>query len=260
MKILIYFIPILLLLSSCSSTPDNVIEPEKMAQLLADIHKGESVIELNRTEYDKDSVKKVLMQSIYYKHGVTTEQVDTSFIWYGDNIEEFVKVYDRVLDLLNEDLAIVNAQTKDNGKIITASGDSIEIWNEATHYAYSVLSPNEYLTFNIERDQNWEKGDYYIWKMKFINANADINCALYAEYSNGTTEFNSLQFKNGWNNIKLMTDSTKMPSRVYGVVKLPIKSNEYVYIDSVSLVRMRVDKTGYRQRFNYKKIKPIIKE
>ncbi len=258
MKIYIFIVFIVLFLSGCTSTPDNVIEPDKMALLLADIHKGESVIELNRTEYDRDSVKKVLKQSIYHKHGVTAEQVDTSFIWYGNNIEEYVKVYDRVLELLNEDLALVNSMTKDNGKIITASGDSIEVWNEAVYYEFSKLSPSQYLTFNIERDQNWTKGDRYIWKMKFINSNSPMNCAIYAEYPNGTTEAYLSQLKNGWNDIKFMTDSTKMPARIYGIAKILTRPDEIVFVDSISLVRTRVEKMDYRQRYNYKRFNPII--
>ena len=74
----------------CNSTPDYVISQEKMAQLLVDIHIGESVVDANMQEYELDSVKKALKQSIYIKHGVTSEQVDTSFIWYGENIEKYI--------------------------------------------------------------------------------------------------------------------------------------------------------------------------
>lgn len=250
--ILFYIIIIIITLSGCKSTPDNVINHNKMAHLLADIHKGECVIELNRTEYQNDSLKKVLKQSIYLKHGVTAEQVDTSFIWYGENIEEFVKVYDQVLDILNEDLATINSITNNN-KLITATGDSIDAWNRARNFTISTFSPNNYLTFVIDRDINWEKGDRYIWKMKLINALNPVDCIIYAEYPNGKTESHSIQFNNnGWNDIKLITDSTKIPNRIYGFAKITTPTNSYTFIDSVSLIRMRLKPIEYRQRYNYK--------
>ena len=81
---------ILLAVVSCDSTPDHVIPPEKMARLLADIHIGESVIDANRNQYANDSLKKELKQSVFCKHNVTAQQVDTSFVWYGHNIEKYI--------------------------------------------------------------------------------------------------------------------------------------------------------------------------
>ena len=46
------------LFSNCSSTPDEVLPQEKMAQLLADIHIGESIVDAERTKYYNDSLKK----------------------------------------------------------------------------------------------------------------------------------------------------------------------------------------------------------
>ncbi len=46
-----------LALSACSKVPSGVIAPEEMAQLLADIHTGESVIDMNRMEFSSDSAK-----------------------------------------------------------------------------------------------------------------------------------------------------------------------------------------------------------
>ena len=42
--------------TACDSTPDYVIPPKKMAQLMADVHVGEAVVENNSREYGNDSL------------------------------------------------------------------------------------------------------------------------------------------------------------------------------------------------------------
>ena len=84
-----------LMFSSCDRTPDYVIKPDDMASLLVDIHKGEGVVDLNSSAYRNDSARKVLKQSIYMRHGVTAEQVDTSLEWYGPVSYTHLDVYKR---------------------------------------------------------------------------------------------------------------------------------------------------------------------
>ena len=61
----------------CKSTPNEVLPQEDMAQLLADIHIGESIVDGERTKYYNDSLKKTVKQSILVKHRVTQSQLDT---------------------------------------------------------------------------------------------------------------------------------------------------------------------------------------
>ena len=93
---------ILLLAAACDRRPDGVLGKEDMARLLADIHKAEIVAETNTRTYN-DSLKRVLRQSVYARHGVTTEDVDSSLSWYGYNMEKYLEVYDRVIEILEKE-------------------------------------------------------------------------------------------------------------------------------------------------------------
>lgn len=53
-------VAMLSILVACNNVPDYVIPQEEMAQLLADIHIGESVVDANSREYMSDSLKKQL--------------------------------------------------------------------------------------------------------------------------------------------------------------------------------------------------------
>lgn len=93
MRNLVLILLSLLIFAGCDSTPDYVIPPKKMAELMADIHTGEAVVESNNRSFPNDSVKKTFMQSIYLKHGVTSQEVDTSLYWYGHNLNKYMDVY-----------------------------------------------------------------------------------------------------------------------------------------------------------------------
>lgn len=236
------------ILVGCSSTPDKVLPQEKMAQLLADIHIGESMVEVDRTKFYNDSLKKTVKQSILVKHNVTPEELDSSFSWYGRNIEEYIAVYDRVIEILNDDLTDIGAGLQEKVNV-TQEGDSTDIWQGLRHYAINNKSASQYITFAISKDQHSQNGDYYTWKIKLINNPSPIKWGIAADYSDGTTEYiNATASNEGWNNIKLISDSTKTLNKVYGFIYATPSENQQLFIDSITLVRMRVDRNVYRQR------------
>ena len=88
--------------TSCRHTPEGVLEQEEMAQLMADIHMGEALVDFNYSTYPNDSTRKMLKQSIYAAHKVTAEEVAPSLEWYGKHIEDYITVYDRTLEIIQQ--------------------------------------------------------------------------------------------------------------------------------------------------------------
>ncbi|MBQ4344317.1 MAG: DUF4296 domain-containing protein [Muribaculaceae bacterium] len=243
-------VAMLSILVACNSVPDHVIPQEEMAQLLADIHIGESVVDANSREYMSDSLKKTVKQSILLKHDVTQAQLDTSFVWYGNNIEEYMKVYERVIEILNQRLEHTGGATVAQS-VVSIEGDSVDVWSQSRYFSVTSKSPSQYLTFTINSDTHWEKGDYYTWNVKLLNNMSPIECAMAVDYFDGSTDYTySLVSSEGWNNIKLLSDSTKSMRRVYGYLRFNPVEGEHLYVDSISLVRRRVDSKVYPQRFN----------
>lgn len=244
---------LMLVVVSCDSTPDHVIPPEKMARLLADIHIGESVIDANREQYNSDSLKKELKQSVFYKHNVTAQQVDTSFVWYGHNIEKYIEVYNRVIEIIEDDMANIKIT---DGVQLAVAGDSADAWSGIRYRILDKSMISNIISFAIERDDNWEKGDIYEWRMKRISGDSPLKSTLAVDYVDGTSEYiNMSKPKNGWQEIILYTDSSKTPARIYGIAQVDLHDNERVYIDSISLVRTRFNTEKYVRRYNQKKFR-----
>lgn len=250
MNVIKYILTIIiatLFIVGCNTTPNDVLPKEEMAQLLADIHIGESIVDVERTKYYSDSLKKTVKQSILIKHHVTQDQLDTSFAWYGRNIEEYIAVYDRVIEILDEDIMRLGSSIGDK-TMVSLEGDSVDAWQGYRSYSFNNKMASQYISFSLPKDHNWEKGDYYIWRMKLINNISPLKWSLIADYSDGSSDYIASSLSNeGWNEISLISDSTKTLNRIYGYIHVDTKENEIIYIDSISLSRMRLNQDIYKK-------------
>lgn len=249
---------ILTAVSSCKKTPTDVIPPEEMAQLLADIHKGEGVVELHRSGFRSDSMKSVLKQSIYLKHGVTAEQVDTSFVWYGHHIKEYMDVYTRVIEILETELDQASALA-DADSQMAVSGDSADAWQWSKTYEITGQSPSKLLTFALTPDENWERGDVYTWATKISNNRSPIASQMAVSYADGSIEWvDQNTSDDGWRRLELMLDSTKTATSIFGMMAFQPAEKERIFLDSVALVRTRVNNQRYNRRISQRVITPKI--
>lgn len=247
---------LLLIISACNSTPDKVLSKDKMADVMADMYVAESVTDVNRSKYYKagnDSLRKVLKQSILQRHGITQELLDSSLMYYGRNLDQYGEVHNLIVEKLQEKLSQADA-----AMAIAAgsmSGDSVNTWPGAAEVIISQRSPQQMLTFALAPDDNWEKGDQYVWSVKTLNMRLPGQWILAVDYPDGFTEYTHGQFQGeGLNQLRLYTDSTRMPSRIYGSLTTNPALGEIIYLDSISLTRKRVDRQNYHLRHRQQRI------
>lgn len=241
----------------CNRLPEGILGKDEMVDLLVDIHKGESVVEMQRGIYRNDSLKKRVKQSILLRHGVTQAQLDTSFAYYGHHIEDYIEIYDKVIDNLEtevKDLKGYRGQTP-----IFAEGDSVDIWQLPRLYKISYADDARNIIFDIPRDSTWRKGDNYTLQLKILNSRQpqpSAKATLYAVYDTVKVELRpSTTVTNGHIKVRLVTDSTMLPDMVYGNITYDLLPGENIYIDSLSLVRTRNRKEHYYERNSQRTIK-----
>lgn len=238
-------------LAGCHGVPSDVIQPEDMAQLMADVHTGEAVVDMNRREYETDSSRQAFKQSVYMRHGVTSEQVDSSLAWYGRNITRYIEVYDRTIEILEHRLTEMGNRVAAEAAM-SVSGDSVDVWPNPRHLAITALSPTNILTFDFGQDENWQQGDSYTFRAKFFNNGPQSEWQLAAEYTDGSVETIYSGFGgDGWRELLLISDSLRTMQRIRGYLKADLPPAGPVRLDSISLVRKRLDPTHYaryRQR------------
>lgn len=239
-----------ILIMACSKVPSGVLPKEKMAQMLADFHTGEAVVDMNRGEFYNDSLRQLYKQSVYAHHGITAEEADSSFAWYGAHMEEYMAVYDRVIEIL-EHRSIETGNRIAAEAALSIAGDSVDVWPSARHLVFNALMPTDITTFSFESDENWKKGDNYTWRAKFFNNPEELNWAIAALYNDGSVESVQRAFAgDGWFELSLQTDSTKHVKRLYGYMAAKYRPGASLKADSVEMIRKHSTPDNYGNRYN----------
>ena len=233
----------LLIAAGCSGTPDGVLSSEKMASLMADVYTGEAVIDFNPTIYNDDSTKKIVKQSVLEAHRITQADFDSSIVWYGRHIEDYIKVCDRAVEILEARYALI-PDDPDGRSLMVVAGDSAQVWPGSPFYHITYSTPARYLTFNLPKDDNWTSSDRYELGFKLLNQRSLVNSFIGVEYADGgTTYVTGNTSSEGWSRINISLDSTRTANSVYGFIKLDPQPGEHIYVDSISLIRTRSHET-----------------
>ncbi len=239
----ILFAAMLMLLMACSRTPDYVISKDKMARLMADIYIGDAVVDNNSREYNNDSLRRVLKQSIYLKHGVTSEQVDTSLDWYGHNVQVYMEMCNLTEEILQkriDEAERAGGKSEKAPRLMSLDGDSVDVWTGIRQRRNTSDMASDFISFNVTSDKNWERGDRYTLSVKGLNTHRPVTLALAVDYNDGTTEFKWYNGPaEGMNRLLLVLDSAKVASTVFGSIHYAPAKDEISYLDSISLFRTR---------------------
>lgn len=250
MKKLLLIISLNVLLAiSCNRVPSGVIPPDKMSRLMADVHTGEAVLEMNRTIYSNDSLRQLMKQSVLARHGVTGEEFDSSLTWYGRHIDKYMEVYDGTIEILDRRITETGNRIAADASLSIA-GDSVDVWPSARYISIGPRSAAKTVIFSYSRDRNWQRGDSYTWRGKFFNTDTDGEWLLGVDYADGSSEWHSERINgDGWREIHMQTDSLRDPVRVYGYLHGKHKPSSDLRIDSIEMVRRRIVPETYRRTY-----------
>lgn len=246
-RAIIFFVAIVAIVAAgCSRRPDGVLSKGDMASLLADIHQGEGVIENERGTYYNDSLRRLLKQSIYQRHGVTREQVDSSMMWYGMHVEEYMEVYDKVIEILEKrqrEAEALSSQTREAGSASTSlslEGDSVDVWTLPRHLRFYDLAYNNYITYRINKDSYWQEGDRYTLRLKAINPRFPVDALVMVEYFDQSVDISNRSLHGpGWHEVSLSLNPDKDARAVYVSINYEPAADESMHLDSISLLRQR---------------------
>ena len=277
----ILLLPLLILvLLSCDRAPHGVMSKNKMADLIVDLQIAEAYIENHSQDFQDDSSKLVIKQSIFKKHGITQQDYDTSLVWYAHNMEDYIKVYDKALgqlqarhDKLSKAKVDDHSSPADmmgaapqpgNGpnkpvaarhndkKLVThtigtdAKGDSVDLWQGTRHYMLTQGAKRGFITFDIPPDANKRPGDRYQLAYKLYRGGNEFKVSLNVDYTDGSTsQITRGTNSDGWVTVDVQSDTARQVRRVYGYVGYDIKRGHTAYVDSLMLMRTHLSKSNY---------------
>lgn len=232
-----FAIGILFLLGACGGRPSNVLSESKMVSLMADMEIAEAyantqtgVSANEKLEYGK---------RILEAHGVSQETLDTTLAWYGRNMDDYAKLFEKV------DKEIIKKQKRFSETPEVKIKEADNLWPYSTHLIMSPLSESDVLTFSLPKP-SVKKGDVLEFSFYLPNP-ASFKGTFGVEYTDGYGEASISNFSSGRKMImSLQTDTAREISRIYGFMQLKDSKMLPLFIDSIFIKTQPLDTLNYR--------------
>ena len=263
-----------LLLSSCDRTPIGVLSTNEMTDLIVDLQLADAYIESHRDEFDSDSSMLVIKQSVFKKHGITQQDYDSSLVWYSHNMDDYIKAHDKAIGKLKERYEKLNKNGGNDemrrelnesfarGQIKRhedaqpnriapkirkdAKGDTVDLWQGKRSYMLPQGVRRGFISFDVRPDNNKKPGDRYQLAYKLNRGGNEFKVSLNVDYTDGaSSQMTRVTNHDGWITIDIQSDSSRQVRRVYGYVSYDIKRGHSAYVDSLMLMRTRMNKSNY---------------
>lgn len=245
------------LLVACSKTPDGVLKEKKMQYVQRDMVFAEGLISQNPNEYNTPEKKQALYDAVFRKHNITEAVYDSSLMWYGRNLDVYMKVIDRISEDLKKIESDVNDEIK-NAPQGPSRTDSIDIWPLRRNYNFTARNGGNRLAFDIKPVSNYPSGSSFVMAAKVYGVSSEMAyppvIKLSAEQNDTIITVRDTVKEDGIIKLILKTVPTMQVKRVFGDIHISgLDTIDYkIIMDSVNIFR-----------YNYGKLdmdKPAVEE
>lgn len=175
----IYIIIIIVIATvSCSRRPGYVIPEQKMMDVLYDIQLSQAIYRSN-AQFGSNESKDALIEGVFKKYKITQADLDSSLVWYSDNIQSYMIITDSVA-----------ARLKLNNERLIALKN--ELNTKTRNWSDYIIPPFFYLngstptlSFNIDSSKI-KTIDLAKFNLRFnvqgLNKNQDVEAAIFYKY------------------------------------------------------------------------------
>ncbi|MDR3252506.1 MAG: DUF4296 domain-containing protein, partial [Tannerella sp.] len=162
-KTLIYcLLAALFIIASCSRVPKHIISEKKMRALLYDMQLAEAFVETNYESYPTANDRNRLYNSVFAKHGITQEQYDSTLVWYGQNMDLYMRIYRLALRDINAGIDALGDIKPNPLSGEVSAKDSIDVWIYDRTFAFRPERAFNTLRFAIEPQMPYSSGSSYV--------------------------------------------------------------------------------------------------
>ena len=233
--------------TSCSKTPDGVLKEKKMQYVQRDMVMAEGMISQNPSEYDTQEKKEALYKSVFKKHNTTEAEYDSSLMWYGKNLDIYMKVIDRISD----DLKAIDKQVQEELKIVPQGPtrtDSVDIWNKRTNLKFIARDGGNRYAFQIKPTSQYPSGSSFVFAAKVYGVSPKMNeypiLKISADQTDTIVSVRDTIKEDGIVKLILKTIPTKQIRSVFG--NISISGNDTIdykiMMDSINVYRYNYGK------------------
>lgn len=234
----IFLLTISLIFSGCRKRPDYVLSDSEMEDLLVDLILADAYEQSGASAQLPDSVRRNLAQAILLQHGVNQRTLDSTYAWYGRNLDDYEKLYERV------DKRLMSMARKSGGNVQKGVVEN-DIWTLPKHLIFTPIASNEAFVFQLPAGEI-QKGESLEWKL-YLSSASDADMSIGVDYEDGTSSVATSSTRGDRNiSIKILSDTARQVKRVFGSLKVP-RSQMPLWADSISLLKQPFDSIAYLQ-------------
>jgi len=210
------------LFSNCSqktSIDKSILSVDEFTQVLIDMHRADGIIrtaDLDKKLDIQDSTS--LYNYVYIKHKINRYQFNATLKYYTENLDEYIKIYDIIIDSLTKEKTIAARVEETEKKEKKQAGN---LWDQKMHWELPADGELSVIPFTIN---NLPTGTYLL-SAKITLYPDDLSVSqrmtIGVLYEDGTMDINNNGIipKNGQSGVvtvQITTDSKKKPKSILG--------------------------------------------
>lgn len=226
---------------ACSKVPKNILSEKEMQQVHTDMLIADAIIGTDYNVYPTDSAKIEIYESVFRKYQISRALYDSSLVWYGRNLDIYMKIYERIIaDLTRRNLDLGDIQAD---LTPTSRNDSVNIWPRRNYMVFHPQSVFNGVTFDLKPETNYPSGSSFVLGVRVWGLPEGMNhypeIRMVAEQRDTTLRAESRITKDGYYETVLKTMPTRQVRRVYGYIWMNSRDSiDYkIYVDSLTLIR-----------------------
>lgn len=156
-----------LLVGCGKQIPTDVIQPDRMENILYDYHLSISMS--NNLSYSDNYQKEAYKNYVFQKYRITEAEFDSSMVWYTRHTEELAAIYKKLGERFRKEKKQVQTllAQRENKPAISQPGDTVNVWYDHTIYWLTDAPLTDKVTFEIPTDSNFKAKDAFLWSADY---------------------------------------------------------------------------------------------
>jgi hypothetical protein len=230
--------------ASCSRVPDHIISEKKMRAVLYDMQLAEAMVETGYETYRTGDERQTVYDGVFAKHRITQAEYDSSLVWYGENMELYMRIYRLVLKDINDHIASMGDIKPNPLSGDVSAKDSIDIWIYNRSFTFKPEQVFNALTFDITPQKPYSSGSSYVFGMSVWGIAPNLKhkpkIRISAVHADTVISAGRDITGDGYYETVVSTVATKQVKRVYGhIIINDSEASPYhrIYVDDIRLMK-----------------------
>lgn len=213
-----------------------------MRKVLVDMQLAEAMIYMEPSAY-RSTGKNALYQSVFDKYQLTEAEYDSSLIWYGKHLDQYMRIYNLALADVKQQIAAIGDIKP--AMAPSSNVDSLDIWIFRKYYEFYPHALSNTIIFDLQPDDLYSSGSAFVLSMQVWGITPDmqdpVEAHLKACQDDTTLVVKRTIRQDGYHEILLKTIPTKKVQRVYGYIRLHTDGALFhkIYLDDFSLMKYK---------------------